>query len=41
MSNRIPTRSDTTVNQYHTANTTDADARRSLADASEMLTTDD
>lgn len=41
MSNGTPTRVDMTVNRYHTANLTDADARRILADASEVLTTDD
>ena len=41
MSNGTPTRVDMTVNRFHTANLTDADARRILTDASEVLTTDD
>ncbi|HEV2763031.1 MAG TPA: hypothetical protein VGV38_08555, partial [Pyrinomonadaceae bacterium] len=32
---------DITVNRFHTVDLSDADARRILADASELLTTDD
>ncbi|MFN2452863.1 MAG: HEAT repeat domain-containing protein [Pyrinomonadaceae bacterium] len=41
MSNGNSTRVDMTINRYHTANLSDADARTILANASEALTTDD
>lgn len=41
MSNGDPARVEIAVNRFHTASLTDEEARQILADASEVLTTDD